>query len=178
MESMDETRLPSVAEEIRQTRPFPTLGAEVLVALMRTSDRVRGALASAMAPFGVTLQQYNVLRILRGAGDEGLPTLAIAERMIERTPGVTRLLDRLERQGWISRNRGDDRRQVIARTTPAGLRLLDAMDEPLQQVDGRLMSRLGADEARALLELLAKVRAETVGEDDPGGGETSGGVGA
>lgn len=168
---MTDPKRPSVAEELQQSRPFPTLDAEVLVALMRTSDRVRSHLSRAMAPFGVTIQQYNVLRILRGAGSGGLPTLAIGERMIERTPGVTRLLDRLERQGLISRVRGEDRRQVIARATPAGLGLLDAMEEPLRQADAQLVSQLGEMEGRRLLDLLSKVRAgATSGEDETSGG--------
>lgn len=169
---MTDPQRPSVAEELQQSRPFPTLDAEVLVALMRTSDRVRGHLSRAMTPFGVTVQQYNVLRILRGAGPGGLPTLAIGERMIERTPGVTRLLDRLERQGLISRVRGEDRRQVIARATPAGLGLLEAMEEPLRREDARLVSHLSEAEARHLLELLSKVRAGAPAGED----ETSGGV--
>jgi MarR family transcriptional regulator, organic hydroperoxide resistance regulator len=160
---MTDTPLSSVARELRQSRPFPTLDAEVLVALMHTSDRVRGHLTADMAPFGVTLQQYNVLRILRGAGPDGLPTLAIGERMIERTPGVTRLLDRLERQGLISRVRGEDRRQVIARVTPAGLELLDDMEEPLHGANARLMSHLDEAEARQLLELLSRVRTGAAG---------------
>ena len=90
----------SVREEIRQRRPFANPAGEAVVTLLRTADRLRTFLEATLQPHGVTLQQYNVLRILRGAGDEGLPTLEVADRMIEQTPGVTRLLDRLEAKGY------------------------------------------------------------------------------
>ncbi|HZJ72423.1 MAG TPA: MarR family transcriptional regulator, partial [Planctomycetota bacterium] len=91
--------------EIRQTRPFPSVEAEAVVGLMRTADVVKRGLARVVEPRGLTLQQYNVLRILRGAGPEGLPTLEIAGRMIEQAPGVTRLLDRLEAKNLVQRAR-------------------------------------------------------------------------
>ncbi len=168
---MPERALTPIAEELRQTRPFPTLEAEVLVSLLRTSDRVRGVLADVMSPFGVTLQQYNVLRILRGAGPDGLPTLAIGDRMIERTPGVTRLLDRLERQGLISRSRGEDRRQVIARVTAAGLEALEAIEAPLRGAHLRLLSTLDDEDGRRLLDLLARIRAGAAGAESGEGVE-------
>src|ERR1700694_935671 len=110
----------TVQEEIRQTRPFSSPSEEGVVALARTADLMRRSLTRVIEPHGITLQQYNVLRILRGAGEEGLPTLVIGERMIEQTPGVTRLLDRLEAKGLVARCRGEsDRRQVFCRLTPA-----------------------------------------------------------
>lgn len=152
---------PSLVEELRQSRPFTTLDAETLVAVMRTSDAVRAHLQAAMTPFGVTLQQYNVLRILRGAGPQGLPTLSVAERMIERTPGVTRLLDRLEAQGLVLRTRGTDRRQVLASITELGLDLLDRMSGPLARADAAAVSALSDREKEELVGLLARMRAGT-----------------
>ncbi len=87
-----------IQQEIKQTVPFQSKAEEAAIALMRTADLVRRGVEAIVAPYGITSQQYNVLRILRGAGEKGLPTLEIAERMIEQTPGITRLIDRLERK--------------------------------------------------------------------------------
>src|SRR5262249_27588175 len=108
-------RTPSaIQRELKQTRPFPSRRQEGAVALMRTADQLRHLLDKCLEPAGITTQQYNVLRILRGARPERLPTLEIAERMIERTPGITRLLDRLEAKQLVHRERfSSDRRQVL-----------------------------------------------------------------
>src|SRR5258706_5345171 len=84
-----------IVHELKQTRPFPSKAQEAAVALMRTADVLRRLRSAIVEPNGMTAQQYNGLRILRGAGELGLPTLEIAERMIESTPGITRLIDRL-----------------------------------------------------------------------------------
>src|SRR5260370_14400215 len=123
-----------IADEIKQSRPFPAKGEEAMVALMRTSDLVRRLASDVVEAHGITLQQYNVLRILRGAGDCGLPTLEIAERMVEQTPGITRLVDRLEEKKLAARERClTDRRQVFCRITPAGLTLLRKLDKPVAE---------------------------------------------
>ena len=87
---------PTIARELKQKKPFPSKAEEAAVTLMRTADVLRRFIGTVIEPHGITSQQYNVLRILRGAGERGLPTLEIAERMIESTPGITRLIDRLE----------------------------------------------------------------------------------
>ena len=84
--------------ELKQRKPFQSVAQEALLGLMRTTDMVRRQVAAVIEPHGITLQQYNVLRILRGGGTDGVPTLDIADRMIEQTPGITRLLDRLSRR--------------------------------------------------------------------------------
>src|SRR5213593_1631262 len=123
----------AVQEEIQQRRPFSSPSEEAVVALVRTADLLRRALTDVVEPQGITLQQYNVLRILRGAGAEGLPTLEIAGRMIEQAPGVTRLIDRLENKKLVDRQRRtDDRRCVYCRITVAGLTLLACLDEPVR----------------------------------------------
>src|SRR2546422_5553103 len=123
----------SLQTELRQSRPFASPEAEAAVALLRTADVVRRRVAQVIEPVGVTLQQYNVLRILRGAGPEGLPTLEIGARLIEQTPGTTRLVDCLERQGMVARERErEDWRVVRCRITPVGLRLLERLDQPLR----------------------------------------------
>src|ERR687897_938950 len=99
----DETS--ALQKEIRQTRPFQSRGQEAVLALMRTTDLARRVIGKVLEPYDVTAQQYNVLRILRGAGEAGLPTLDIADRMIEQAPGITRLIDRLEAKGLVRRER-------------------------------------------------------------------------
>lgn len=151
--------MPAIRDEIKQTRPFPTRSAEAVVALMRTADMVRRSVASVVEPAGITPQQYNVLRILRGAGEKGLPTLEIAERMIEETPGITRLIDRLESKDLVSRERClSDRRQVFCRITPQGLDLLEQLDGPLRKADEAALQSLGNHDLEQLIALLEKAR--------------------
>ena len=151
--------MPHIQDEIKQTRPFPSPSAEAVVALMRTADMVRRSVASVVEPAGITPQQYNVLRILRGAGENGLPTLEIAERMIEETPGITRLLDRLESKALVTRARCDkDRRRVWCRITPQGLELLRQLDAPIQKADEAALQTLGNHDLEQLIELLDKAR--------------------
>ena len=148
-----------IQQEIRQGKPFASKSQEAVVALFRTADVLRGGLSRVFEPHGITGQQYNVLRILRGAGTEGLPTLDVAERMIERTPGITRLLDRLERKGLVRRERcARDRRQILCWIQPAGLRLLDQVDGPLNAAEGRALAGLGVQRTEQLLRLLELVR--------------------
>lgn len=127
--------------------------------LLRTADVLRRRAGEVVEPFGVTLQQYNVLRILRGAGDEGLPTLAIPERMIEQTPGITRLIDRLVAKGLVRRTRvAGDRRRVQCRITPLGLDLLGRMDAAVEAFDERAVSPLTTSESETLTVLLERLR--------------------
>jgi DNA-binding MarR family transcriptional regulator len=146
--------------EIRQGKPFRSRGQEVVVALLRTADLVRRAVARALEPYDITPQQYNVLRILRGAGESGLPTLEIADRMIEHAPGVTRLLDRLEAKGYVRRERcREDRRQVLCWLTPTGLELVTRLDEPVDKADVEAIANLSSEDQEKLLRLLDSVRA-------------------
>lgn len=146
--------------EIRQGKPFRSRGQEVVVALLRTADLVRRAVSQAVETHDITLQQYNVLRILRGAGEKGLPTLEIADRMIEHAPGVTRLLDRLEAKGLVRRERcREDRRQVLCWLTPTGLELVERLDEPVDKADVEAVAQLTPEDQEKLLRLLDAVRA-------------------
>src|SRR5882672_6880828 len=130
----------AVQEEIQQRRPFSSPAEEAVVALVRTADLLRRALTHLVEPQGITLQQYNVLRILRGAGAEGLPTLEIAGRMIEQAPGVTRLLDRLQAKALVRRQRCPrDRRQVTCRISAGGLTVLANLEKPLARASGALL---------------------------------------
>src|SRR5262249_7591805 len=139
---------------------FPSTQAKTAyVALLSTADRVRTLFESVCASFEITGQQYNVLRILRGAEPDGLPTLTIAERMIERTPGITRMLDRLEAKGLVGREvRPNDRRCVYCRITEKGLAILKLLDEPVEEFNQAAFRGLTAAEIEQLTALLLKTR--------------------
>jgi DNA-binding MarR family transcriptional regulator len=150
----------SLREEIRQSKPFESAAEEAAVALLRTTDLVRRRIAAVIEAHDVTTQQYNVLRILRGAGDQGLQTLELASRMIEQAPGITRLIDRLEAKKLVRRERPrGDRRCVICRITASGLELVARLDGPVRSADARAMACLDEAELAQLIGLLARVRA-------------------
>jgi DNA-binding MarR family transcriptional regulator len=154
-----EKEMSQLQREIRQGKPFRSRGQEVVVALLRTADLVRRTVGRALEPHDITIQQYNVLRILRGAGEQGLPTLEIADRMIEQAPGVTRLLDRLEVKGLVRRQRcAHDRRQVLCWLTPAGLELVERLDEPVDSADAEAVAMLTPEEQERLLRMLDAIR--------------------
>jgi len=154
------TRTSELREELKQTRPFHSPAHEAVVSVLRTAALLQRQLALVVERGGVTLQQYNVLRILRGAGSEGLPTLAIRDRMIEEAAGITRLLDKLERGGYVVRERcTPDRRQVLCRITSAGLAVLAKLDQPVDALNDVALATLDASEQSKLVELLAAVRA-------------------
>ena len=145
--------------ELKQNRPFGAPTQEAAVALMRTADLMRRALAAVVEPQDITIQQYNVLRILRSAGAEGLPTLEIAERMIEQAPGITRLIDRLEAKGLVVRERCDtDRRQVFCIIAKAGLALLARLDRPVEEAEQDALRDLSDPQLARLLSLLDRAR--------------------
>ncbi len=150
----------SVRDRLRMGRDFDSIREEGVLALMLAHEAVRLRFVDALADEGpITLQQYNVLRILRGAGDAGLPTLEIADRMIERAPGITRLLDRIEKLGLVARERSaEDRRQVWCKITPEGLRQLEHLDQTVTALDEDALSALSDKEVKTLLKLLNRVR--------------------
>jgi DNA-binding MarR family transcriptional regulator len=126
--------------------------------LLRATDMLSRGLITVLKAEELSMTQYNVLRILRGAAD-GLPCGEIGNRMITRDPDITRLLDRLEKRGLIVRSRETkDRRMVMARITPLGLKLLARLDEPVQETHHKQLGHLGRDRLRALTELLHQSR--------------------
>ena len=146
--------------EIRQRRPFRSRRHEGAIGLLRTADLFHRAITRVVEPLCITAQQYNVLRILRGAGSDGLPTLDIADRMVEQSPGITRLLDRLEAKKLARRERCPrDRRQVLCYVTPAGRELLDRLEEPVQDLDDRLLGGVSGGDLNRLIRILDAVRA-------------------
>ena len=128
--------------------------------VLRTADLLTRGAFGVLKAEDLSLTQYNVLRILRGS-PAGLPCGELAGRMITRDPDVTRLLDRMERRGLISRARdSQDRRMVVARIAPEGLKLVDRLDEPVQSIHRKQLGHLGKKRLRALGALLAGARAK------------------
>jgi DNA-binding MarR family transcriptional regulator len=156
----------AVAQEIHQTKPFATIEEELLVSLLRTTDVLRERFEQAVRPFDLSLTQYNVLRILRGAEPKGRTCGEIGERMIAREPDVTRLLMRMEKAGLIRRTRnGQDRRVVMTRITSGGLKLLDEMEPHLREIGG-LLKPIGARKIEKMLRLLDALRAHVRQEEE------------
>jgi DNA-binding MarR family transcriptional regulator len=153
-------RVSGVAEEIKQRKPFSSREEEAFLALQRTADQLQWRAAEMLRPHGLSPTQYNALRILRGAGAEGLACSEIGERMVNRDPDITRLLDRLEKRGLVTRSRCQkDRRVVTATLTPQGRKLLGTLDRPVEEFARSLLGHLGKGRLAALIELLADARA-------------------
>jgi DNA-binding MarR family transcriptional regulator len=144
----------------RQSRHFDSLEQEVFLNLWRTYDHLRALEEKLFGRFDLTPQQYNALRLLRGHRPEPLPTLTLAARLVSRAPDITRLLDKLERRGLISRQRPpENRRQVQVAITEAGLALLAELDEPVRACHARQLGHLPAADLNQLISLLRAARA-------------------
>jgi DNA-binding MarR family transcriptional regulator len=145
--------------EIKQRKPLTNLEAEVYLNVLRTADVLSRDMERMLRPYGLTGTQYNVLRILRGAGRDGLPCGEVGGRMVTHDPDTTRLLDRLEARSLVARARENrDRRVITSRITPAGLALLKKLDRPVADRHRRALGHLGAARLRALTELLEAAR--------------------
>jgi DNA-binding MarR family transcriptional regulator len=142
-----------------QRRPFKSRNQEAAVALLRTASVVTRAFARLVEPSGLSWAQYNALRIIRGAGRGGIPTLAIRERMIDEGTTITRLLDKLEAAGLIRRERSEpDRRQVLCYATEAGRRLLDGLDPKVDALDEAVVGFLSPVRLDGLVRVLEEIR--------------------
>jgi DNA-binding MarR family transcriptional regulator len=147
-------------DEIEQQRPFQNLEQEALLNVLRTADVLTQRIAAVLKPFKLSPSQYNVLRILRGAGEEGLACREIATRMITHDPDITRLLDRLETRGLISRAReATDRRVIKGRLTAEGQRILADLDGTFDELNRRQLQPIGEQRLRALIQALELMRA-------------------
>ena len=147
-------------DEIKQTRPFGSLEEEVLLGVARTSDVLQRRVGEVLKTAALTLTQYNVLRILRGAGAAGLSCSEVTSRMITKDPDMTRMLDRLEARQLVTRAReATDRRVVTTRITEEGLALLASLDGPVEEHQRRILGPLGDEKLRALASLLDEARA-------------------
>jgi DNA-binding MarR family transcriptional regulator len=145
--------------ELKQKVPFTSAEQEAYLSLLRTADALQSQVEEKLQEFGLTGTQYNALRILRGAGPDGLPCSEIGERMITRDPDVTRLLDRLQKRGLVKRSRGQqDRRVIYGKITPAGLTLLREMDAPLEKHGREILRHVGQQKLKRLIDLLEQVR--------------------
>ncbi|HEY8561058.1 MAG TPA: MarR family transcriptional regulator [Pyrinomonadaceae bacterium] len=145
--------------ELKQNKPFRSLEEEAILNIARTAEYLNAAINGLLKASDLTGTQYNVLRILRGAGEEGLSCSEISERMVTKESDVTRLLDRVENRGFISRERpANNRRVVIARITDEGLRVLAELDAPVDELDRGLVGHLGDERLKTLNELLEAIR--------------------
>ncbi len=148
-----------LAEEIQQTKPFGSLEEEAILNIERSAAVLDQAVGKALKPYGLSPTQYNVLRILRGAGAAGLACQEIADRMVTRDPDITRLLDRLEGRKLVERTRSRaDRRVVVVRLTEAGARLLASMDSSIGSLPKKVLAHLGERRLRLLIGLLERAR--------------------
>ena len=147
-------------EEIKQTKPFASKEEEVYLNLQRTAEALRWSVVETLKPYELTGSQYNVLRILRGAGAGGVKCSEISERLVTKDSDITRLLDRLITRNLVTRERdAKDRRVIVARITEAGLKLLAELDEPVLKASREQLGHLGADlleQFNALLVLARK----------------------
>jgi DNA-binding MarR family transcriptional regulator len=149
-----------LSDEIKQTKPFSSLAEEAFLNLQRTAEALARNSAETLKGYGITGTQYNVLRILRGAEPNGLPCTEIGERMVTRDPDVTRLLDRLDRQGLVTRERSaEDRRVVTTRITGKGLELLASLDEPMNAMHQSQLSHMSDSALESLIDALQTARA-------------------
>jgi len=152
----------TLAQEIRQARPFDSPEQEAFLNIVRTAARLTDRLDPVLGVAGLSPAQYNVLRILQGAGAKGLCRNEIRDRMLTRMPDMTRLLDRMEEAGLVVRSRDEeDRRMVRTKLTPQSRRMLSSLAGPVAEEHRRSMGHLSATELRALIDLLTKVRAAT-----------------
>ncbi len=152
--------LTTLRDELKMSKPFKSVEEEAILSIARTAALLEHAGAEALKPFKLTITQYNVLRILRGAGDSGLCRNEVGQRLVTKVPDVTRLLDRMEAAGLIVRQRGgEDRRYVATRITEKGLKLLDRIDRELPAIHGRQLGHVGQKRLRELIALLEEVRA-------------------
>ena len=148
-----------LAQEIKQSKPFATVAEEAVLNVMRTAEVLQQQMTELLKPYGISETQYNVLRILRGAGECGATCTQAAERMVTRDPDMTRLLDRLESRGFVRRERSkEDRRVVVTRITPEGLELLASLDAPIRQYLEAHIGRLGPERLGQLIDLLEELR--------------------
>lgn len=146
-------------KRVKPAKPFRRLEEEVFVTLQRTADRLLRQVEAALRPFALSPAQYNVLRILRGAGAQGLACREIGERMVTRDPDITRLLDRMETRGWVVRSREKrDRRIITTRVTKEGLRLLETLDKPVTRTHVQQLRHVGERKLRSLIKVLDQVQ--------------------
>lgn len=146
-------------KELKQTKPFPSPEEELSLSILRTSERLSEGMVKLLKQADLTPTQYNALRILRGAGVEGASCTEISDRMVTRDSDITRLLDRLEARGLISREReAKDRRRIQTHITEQGLRLISELDGPVTESHRRQLGFLGEKKIASLIKVLDEIR--------------------
>jgi DNA-binding MarR family transcriptional regulator len=156
----------ALKDDIRLGKPFPNDGVQAFLTLGRTLFELLAEPEALLKQHGISATQHNVLRILRGS-PKGLPLSRIAERMVARDPDLTRLIDRMQRQGLVQRVRSDaDRRVILGRITAKGLRLCDKLDAPVTEIHKRQFRKLGKTKTRQLIALLEELREHNRSQDD------------
>ena len=156
---MARTQKSSLATTLKQNRPFVSLEQEVYLSMLRTASELSYSGDQFFRPFGITPSQYNVLRILRGAGTDGLCRNEISERMVTATPDMTRLLDRMESAGWVTRERAEeDRRQVSTHITKSGMELLTRLEQPTGDFVKRLFTGTAVNDLKTVLKVNDQIR--------------------
>ena len=146
-------------EEIKQSTPFASVNEELWLNLLRTTAQVCHGVELRLRPYGLSATQYNVLRILRGAGQAGLCQYEIKERLVAEVPDVPRILERMEKAGWVRRVRGEaDKRRVMSTLTPEGTTLAAQLDSPVLAMMADLFQGMSEAEMEKLNELLVGAR--------------------
>lgn len=158
---MSEDMSRSLKDELKKRGPFQSLEQEATLAIMRTSDLLENRLARLLRDYGLTLTQYNVLRILRGEGAP-LPCLEIASRMVQVAPAITRVIEQLLAMGLVTKSQSQTDRRVFEVTlTSEGTQLLDSIDGPLLETHASLLSKVSREDLRELIRILAAARSNT-----------------
>jgi DNA-binding MarR family transcriptional regulator len=157
--TMARTKKSSLATALKQNRPFVSLEQEVYLSILRTASELSYSVDQFFRPFDITSSQYNVLRILRGAGTDGLFRNEISERMVTATPDMSRLLDRMEKAGWVTRERAaDDRRQVSTYITKSGMELLERLEPFTRDFVTRLFAGAAVSDLKTVLNVNDRIR--------------------
>ena len=150
---------PALQDELRQTKPFRTLRQEAQLNIVRTANVLSDAFEQMLKPHGITGTQYNVLRILRGAEPDGLCRNEVSQRLLNRMPDATRLLDRMEEAGLVTRERSaSDRRLVTTRITRKGRQIVDDLDDAADEQHEQALGHLSEQQLKTLIKLLTLVR--------------------
>lgn len=148
----------ALRDELKKRGPFASVEQEAMLAIMRTSDLLENRLARLLREYGLTLSQYNVLRILRGEA-KPMPCLDVAARMIQVAPAITRVMDQLLTLGLISKTQStEDRRVFSIELKPAAIKLLSRLDQPVLDLHASLMEGVKKTDLKSLIQTLETVR--------------------
>ena len=149
---------PTLQQELKKRQPFASMEQEAMLALMRTSDLLENRMARLLRGYGLTMSQYNVLRILRGEG-KPMPCLDVAARMIQVVPAITRVVDQLLKLDYISKVQStNDKRIFLIQLQPSGKKILAQMDQPVLELHASLFSGVGEKDQKTLIRILQSVR--------------------